>query len=87
MVKNLHIWVGYALATLVSLHLLWHFAWLQALTKSVAKSPRKMWVGVICAATALVFCVAVVATAPATKSQQRPGKVTTDGMPKKNETK
>ncbi|MCE5286268.1 MAG: hypothetical protein LLG02_10535 [Pelosinus sp.] len=87
MVKNLHIWAGYALATLVSLHVLWHFAWLQAMTKSMVKTPWKMWAGVLCAATAIIFCVTVAATSPATKPQHEPGKVTTDSMPKSNEIK
>jgi hypothetical protein len=81
-VKNLHIWTGYSVAVLASLHLLWHLAWVQAMTRSMAKAPRKMWLAAACAITAVVFCVGIAVSSPAGKPSHGPDKAATEGAPK-----
>lgn len=87
MIKNLHTWTGCALAFLTFVHVLWHLSWVQAMTNSISKSPRKMWLAVALAVTAVIFCVGIAANAPSGKEKRAPNKILSESMPSITETK
>lgn len=84
MVKHLHIWSGYAVIVLVSIHLLWHFSWLEVMTKSIAKVRKKRLAAAFCIAMAIIFCVGVAMNSPVKKPPGQ-GKAITESLPKISE--
>lgn len=62
--KQLHIWIGYAMSTIIIVHLLLHSAWIGTLTQKVFTNPKKMAAFASLVVLSITACYLVAAMVP-----------------------
>ncbi len=72
-VKQMHIWIGYALAAILVVHLILHSKWISALTEKVFASPKKALAFTSLIVVCIIACYLAGALAPQSEFGGRMG--------------
>lgn len=71
--KQMHIWIGYALAVILVVHLILHSRWIASLTKKVFASPKKAVAFTSLIIVCIITCYLVGVLAPQKELGSRMG--------------